>query len=279
MSQRAGTFGRLLGMLALALTAGAASSQEPTGPPPPAGRGDSGALPGLELLPEIGRIGAQVGFSAGPAWHPFAAGRGWQGTGFIDLPLAQGFGGRLSYEIFVSLGSSTGAPFTLTDSVAFVANLAAGASPADALAGPPRAPFPVRRSVRTKLRVLTVAPFALKHTFTGLDRARLRPYVTAGVDAVVIITKQVPERDESLVFTGTAPFDAELIAGLIGQAPELTAQGLPTGQGNLEFGFHAGAGFELRVTRGLSLNADYRLTRIGDGARLHTAAGALGFHW
>lgn len=279
MGQRVGMLGSVVGTLMLGLAAASSSAQEPAGPPPPSGRGASGARPGLELLPELGRIGAEVGFGLGSAWHPFEGGRGWQGSGFIDLPLAQGFGGRLSYEILVSVGSSTSAPFTLTDSIAFVANLAAGFSAADALAGPPRAPFPVRRAVRTKLRVLTVSPFALKHTFTGLDRAHLRPYVSAGVDAVVVISKQVPERDESLVFSGSAPFDAELIAGLVGQAPELTAQGLPAGQGNVEAGFHAGAGCEVRVTRGLSLNVDYRFTRIGAGERLHAVAGAVGFHW
>ncbi len=160
-----------------------------------------------------------------------------------------------------------------------VANLAAGAPLAAALAGPPAAPFPVRREVRTKLKVLQVSPFALTHTFTGLDRARLRPYVTAGLDAVVVITTQDPLRDESLLFTGQAPFDAELIGGLIGQAPELTDQGLPTGQGNMEFGFHAGAGLELRVSRGISINADYRYSQWGQSARQNAVAAGVGFHW
>ena len=60
------------------------------------------------------------------------------------------------------------------------------------LAGTPDAPFPVRRQVRTRLRVLDVSPFALKYTITALDRARLRPYVAAGADIVVVITKQIP---------------------------------------------------------------------------------------
>lgn len=256
-----------------------AAAQEPTGPPPAPGVREPGAGPGLELLPGIGRIGAQVGLLVGTAWNPYDAGHGLQGAGYIRLPLAAGAGGRLSYEVRISLGESEGRPFFVTDSVAFVANLAAGASPAAALAGPPGAPFPVRREVRTRLRVLQVSPFALTHTFTGLDRAHLRPYVTAGLDAVVIISKQAPLRDESLLFTGQAPFDAELIAGLIGQAPELTDQGLPTGQGNLEFGFHGGAGLELRVSRGLSINADYRYAQWGGSARQNAVAAGVGFHW
>ena len=94
------------------------------------------------------------------------------------------------------------------------------------------------------------------------------------------ITRETPERDESLDFPGTAPFDDPLIGGLVAQAPELTARGQPTGQGNIEIGLHAGGGLELRVTAGLSLNLDYRLTRIGSGgARLHCLSSALGFHW
>jgi opacity protein-like surface antigen len=267
-----------LAALWLVLGSGA-RAQEPSGPPPAPGPREPGSGPGLELLPEIGRIGAQVGLLAGTAWNPYDAGRGLQGAGYIRLPLAAGAGGRLSYEVRISLGESEGRPFFVTDSVAFVANLAAGASPAAALAGPPAAPFPVRREVRTRLKVLQVSPFALTHTFTGLDRAHLRPYLTAGLDAVVIISKQGPLRDESLVFTGQAPFDAELIAGLIGQAPELTAQGLPTGQGNIEFGFHAGAGLELRVSRGISINGDYRYSQWGDAARQSALAAGVGFHW
>ncbi len=282
---RQGAFGRgrLGAALALGLLlAGVVEGQDagaPSGPPPPAGRGTGGGVPGLELLPEIGRIGAQVGLHVSRAAHPFEAGEGWQAAGFIDLPLAQGFGGRLSYRVSVSLGSSTGDPFTLTNPVALVANLSTGASLADALAGPPRAPFPVRTSVRTHLRVLSVSPFALKHTFTGLDRARLRPYLTAGLDAVVVISKQRPERDQSLIFTGTSPFDDDLIAGLVSQSPELNAQGLPTGQGNIEFGWHAGGGVELRLSRGLSLNLEYQFTRLGGGENLHAAGGGVGLHW
>lgn len=280
MGQRAGRVGRVAGVAwVLVLAAFSMAAQEPEGPPPPSRSGASGAQPGLELLPELGRVGAQVGLSLGSAWFPFDAGRGWQGSGFIDLPLAQGFGGRLSYEIFVGLGSSTGPPFVVTDAVALVANLAAGYGAADALAGPPRAPFPVRRLVRTRLRVLQVSPFALKHTFTGLDRAHLRPYLAAGVDAVVVISKQLPERDESLEFSGSAPFDDALIGGLIAQAPELAARGLPTGQGNVEVGFHAGGGLELRLSRGLSLDLDYRFTRLGGGHNLHAAGAGLGIHW
>lgn len=262
-------------MLALGL-ANVSQAQEPSGPPPASGTRAPGSEV-LELLPEIGKIGAQVGFLFGTAQQPYSSGSGFQGTGFIQLPLARGAGGRLSYEILIGLSEGTGEPFVVTNAVAYVANLAAGFSAADAFAGPPRAPFPVQQPVRTKLRVLQVAPFALKHTFTASQR--VRPYISAGLDVIVVISKQIPEGDRSLAFTGTAPFDADLIAGLISQAPELTAQGLPTGQGNLEFGFHGSAGLELRVSRGLSLNADYRYSQWGGSHRQHALGGGLGFHW
>jgi opacity protein-like surface antigen len=100
------------------------------------------------------------------------------------------------------------------------------------------------------------------------------------VDVVVVITSQTPERDESLLFAGQPPFDDPLLAGLVAQAPELTERGYPTGQGDLRFGGHAGAGLELRLSRSLSLNADYRFTTLGGrNGRLHAVTSTLGVHW
>jgi hypothetical protein len=256
------------------------SGQEPASPPPgPGARRDAGG-PVHELLPDLGRIGAQVGLGAGPSWNPYEIGRGVQGAGYVDLPLLRVPGGRLSYQILVALSGATSAPFTLTDPVAYVANLAAGALPADALAGPPRAPFPVRRLVRTRLRLLEVSPFALKYTLTGLDAVRLRPYLLAGLDAVVVITRQTPERDESLLFTGSSPFDAPLIGGLVAEAPELLARHTPTGQGDIQLGFHAAGGLEVRLSGAVSMNLEYRHTRMeGGGGALHALGTSVGFHW
>ncbi len=248
-------------------------------PPPSSNRVEAG--PGVhELVPDIGKIGSQVGIFGGGSWNPYQVGSGMTAGGFVELPLARAPGGKLSYQILLSLSSATSAPFAITDPAAYVANLASGADPAAALAGPPLAPFPVRREVTSRLRVLEISPFALKWTITRLDDARLRPYVGAGLDFIVVITRQDPVSDESLIFTGTSPFDDALIGGLIAQAPELTARGYPTGQGNIDWGFHGNAGFELRVSKTLSLNADYRYLGI-DGAKhsLHTASLALGFHW
>jgi opacity protein-like surface antigen len=257
-----------------------ALAQEPVGPPPPSGAQTGSGPDTYELLPDIGRIGAQVTIFAGGSWNPYEVGRGIDVGGAIDLPLARTRSGKLSYSISLALSLAETDPFRVTSAVALVANLAAGASLDDALAGPPRAPFPVVREVRTRLRLLHLSPFSLKYTFTGLDRTRLRPWVGAGLDFVVTITQEVPERDESLLFSGTAPFDAPLIAGLIAQAPELAERGSPTGQGNIEVGGHVAAGLELRVTSGLSLNLEYRFTLSeGRNAQLQTATAGVGFHW
>lgn len=259
---------------------GGASGQDPQGPPPPTSNRVEAGSGVHELLPDLGRIGAEVGVFGGYSSNPYGVGRGYDLGGFIDLPLRRVPGGKLSYRILIALSHGVSDPFTITDPVAYVANLASGADRESALLGPPRAPFPVRRDVVTRLRVLEVSPFALKYTILRLDEARLRPYLAAGLDFAVVISRQDPVADESREFTGTAPFDDPLIGGLVAQAPELTALGLPTGQGHVAPGFHAEAGIEVRVSRGVSFNAEYRLLGIdGTKARLHSVTGAVGFHW
>ncbi len=267
--------------LACMLIAVPAPGQEPpvATPPPSSNRVEAGA--GVrELLPDLGKIGSEVGILGGTSWNPYQVGRGSAAGGFVDLPLTRAPGGKLSYQILLSLSSATSAPFSITDRVAYVANLAAGADPVAALAGPPSAPFPVIREVTSRLRVLQISPFGLKWTITRLDAARVRPYFVAGLDFIVVITRQDPLRDESLIFAGSSPFDDPLIGGLVAQAPELAARGYPTGQGNIDWGFHCGAGLEFRLSKTLSLNADYRYAGI-DGTKhsLHTVSAALGFHW
>lgn len=263
----------------IALTvAGEVRAQEPEGPPPPrSGRSDAG-LDVHELLPDIGRIGSQVGFWGGGSWNPYDTGTGFTVGGFIDLPLGRAPGGKLSYEILLGFSQATSDPFAATNPIAYVANLAAGASPAAALAGPPQAPFPVRRDVTLNLRLLQISPFSVKWTFTGLG-PRFRPFLSVGGDFLVVITRVDPLADESLVFTGTSPFDDPLIGGLVAQSPELAARGVPSGQGNLELGGHASAGFELRLSRAVSLNLEYRFTQVGQDGHLQTAHAALGIHW
>jgi hypothetical protein len=255
-------------------------AQEPTAPPPPPSARTGGGAMAPELLPDLGRIGSEAGILGGASWNPYEVGLGFHLGGFLNVPLVRVAGGKLSYELLVSLSDATSEPFTITDPIAYVANLASGASPAAALAGPPGAPFPVRRRVTTELRLLQVSPFGLRYTIKSLDHVRLRPYFGAGLDVVVVISKQPPVAAESLQFTGTSPFDADLIGGLVAQAPELAQRGLPTGQGNIEVGFHAGGGLEVRVARGLSVNLDYRFTGVGGTTHTQHAVGAaFGLHW
>lgn len=232
--------------VALSTFAGALSAQEPsTPPPPPGGHGQAGTRY-HELLPDIGRIGAQVGAALGPSWNPYDVGTGWQVAAFIDLPLARTRSGRLSYEILLGLSGGDSDAFAITE--------------------PPGASSPGRRQVRTRLRLLDVSPFALKYTLTGLDRLRLRPYVTAGLDVAVI---------------GTEIRDAEPVPdpAASGRAPELDALGLPNGNARLSLGGHAGGGLEIRVSRGLSVNLDYRFARIDGSRTLQAASAVVGFHW
>jgi hypothetical protein len=266
----------LVAAVVTVLAGGAAaplSAQEPSTPPPPAGGSGHEGSRYLELLPEIGRIGAQVGAAAGPAWNPYGVALGWHVSAFIDLPLARNHAGRLSYEILLSLSGGQSGAFTITDPLAYVANLARGASPADALAGPPRAPYVVRRDVRTRLRLLDVSPFALKYTLTGLDRSGLRPYLAAGLDVSLVTTT---ERAQGAA-AGATPADAALATG--GRAPELDARGIPAGEGSLALGGHGAVGVEIRVSRGLSLNLDYRFALVDASRTQSTASAVLGFHW
>lgn len=238
--------------------------------PPPA-PGKPGAADPLELLPAIGRIGAEVGAHFGWSQNPFSLGQGVQGAGFINLPL-KGIGhGVLSYEISIRLAQSTSDPLTITNPIAFIANLAATGRG-------DTGPFPYRRLVRSKGSILLIEPVSFKYAFGSLGR--FRPYLVAGGGAGIVVTREVPEADESRIFNGTAPFDADLIAGLVAQSPELTALGRPTGQGNIEIAGHAGAGFEYRVSPGFSLQADYRYTRLsGRNSSMQIASAGLGIHF
>lgn len=244
-------------------------AQEPVTPPPSPGA--PGPVEPLELLPAIGRIGAAVGVHGGWSKNPYSLGAGSQGVGFINLPLKKLGAGVLSYELTVRFARSTSDPITITNAVAFIANLAATGRGETG-------PFPYRRAVRSVGSIFLVEPVGFKYAIHSLGR--FRPYVVAGAGVGVVITKEVPEVDSSLLFTGTAPFDADLIAGLVAQAKELEALGRPTGQGNLEIAGHAGAGFEYRVSPGLSLQADYRFTKLsGRNASMQIASAGFGIHF
>ena len=126
-----------------------------------------------ELIPEVGKIGAEVGVLLTAASNPFELNRGRFYGGYIDLPLVDRpawLHGKISYEILVGLSRSQ-TRVTTTSNVAQVVNLAAltALQPSgglqnisDALSGTGSAPFPVTTSNQLNLRLLQVAPFSLK---------------------------------------------------------------------------------------------------------------------
>jgi hypothetical protein len=264
-----------------------------------------------ELVPEIGKIGAEVGLLISGSASPFRLNRGSFQGGFIDLPLVDKpdwLHGKISYEILVGMTQSR-STFNTTSNVAQVANLTVlnALNPTGglqnvtaALTGTGAAPFPVTNSTETRLRVLQVVPFSLKYTSSVLDRWRIRPYGVLGLGIFVTIHNQNPARgtpatfgvrpDAQLppdildfvkqTFGGQAPFGGPLVAGQISQSPELEQRGLPGGHGNLDIGLHSGYGFEYRVMRSLSLGFDGRWNKIaGSNGGFGTWGTRIGIHF
>jgi opacity protein-like surface antigen len=116
-----------------------------------------------------------------------------------------------------------------------------------------------------RLRLLDVSPFALKYTFTRFDGVRLRPYLTAGVD-VTLAVMDFPGRPFPDFDIRDAP-------------PSGFGRTTSASDTTLGLGAHAGGGVELRVSRGFSLNLDYRYTRAEADQSLHSATAVFGFHW
>ena len=301
---------RVEGMLA---KLGAAPAPEPLVPPAaasaPAPPARAFEMP-PELIPQIGKIGAEVGILASASSSPFQLNAGKMLAGFIDLPLFEPrwMHGKIAYEISVGMSQSQ-TTFPVTSNVAQVANLSVlnALNPTGglqnvtaALTGTGPAPFPVKVSAVTRLRLLQVVPFAFKYTSTAFDRWRLRPYGLVGFGTYVTIHDQIPARgnppsfgvraDATLppdvlaaiqaTFGGQAPFGGPLVAGQISQSPELEARGLPGGHGNLDFGVHTGGGLEFRISRGFSLGFDARYNKIaGTNGGFGTVGSRLGFHF
>jgi hypothetical protein len=217
-------------------------------------------------------------------------------------------GGKLAYEISVGMSQSN-TTFTTTSNVAQVANLAVlnALNPngglgnvVAAVSGTGSAPFPVTTSTRTRLHLLQVVPFSFKYTSTAFDRWRIRPYALLGFGTYVTIHVQDSSKgnpatygvrqDANLppevagavnqLFNGQSPFGSPLVAGQIGQAKELEARGLPSGHGNLDFGYQAGWGLEYRLNRLFSIGYDNRINRIAGAPGFLTTSGTrLGFHF
>lgn len=264
-----------------------------------------------ELVPEIGKIGAEVGVFLSGSSSPYKLNDGNFTGGYIDLPLfdrPSWLHGKISYEIVVGMTQSK-TTFNTTSNVAQVANLTVlntvyptgGLNNLQAaVTGTGPAPFPVTTSTQTKLSLLQVIPFALKYTPSFLERYRLRPYAVAGFGPYVTIHVQNPaggnpasygvRQDSTLppailaavnaLYGGQAPFGGPLVAGQISQSPELEARGLPGGHGNIVLGYQAGGGLSFRLTRSLSLGFDARYNRMsGTYGSFVTFGSRIGFHF
>jgi len=272
--------------------------------PVPSSKKEHGEVYPPELIPEIGKIGAQVGFVLSGSANPFHLNNGQDAAGFIDLPMFEpkAIHGKIGYEIRIGL-SQAKTKFQTTSNVAQVANLAVltalnGSNAAqnlfDSVTGSGAAPFTVTSLTETRSKLLQVIPFSLKYTTNALDRFRLRPYAVLGFGTYVTIHSQSPStsgvRTNATLppdvlaltkqeYSGTAPFGGLLVAGQLSQSRELIARSLPLGAGNIDFGIHTGGGVEFRMNRSLLLGFDGRYNRLSGGQTLGTFGTRLGFHF
>jgi opacity protein-like surface antigen len=273
-------------------------SPSPSPAPPPASQGYTAPR---ELLPDIGHIGAELGFFVGGATNPYKDNTGFASGGYIDLPWKRVPGGKLSYEIMIGLQRSVTTQQTTSGVNALVntalnnylveANLEALPSVTDYLTGP----LPITSVVQERSKVLTVAPFELKYTVTKLGR--FRPYVVAGLGAYVWIGSDnntqtfnantalgslasLPVGTSTLGATLNAILQGSQIGGLAPTSPQLAARGVPHGQGNVLFGGQIGGGAEIRITPKLSMGFDVRHNQVeGKDAGFNTFAFNQGLHW
>lgn len=211
------------------------------------------AQPGTprEILPDLGQIGAQVAFVVGVSTNPFKADTGLNTGGYIDLPIVKVGGGKLSYQIGVTNHTAT-TNVRITSPLSAVGDLLG----ADGLGKT------VTSQVLSSLKdmpavedmdIVAVTPFGLKYSVMALDHARLRPYVVGGFGVYVTITEQNPH------LTVDSRLASTFIGGIAPQAAELTARGIPEGQGDIRFGGNVGGGIEVRVASRASVGAEYRL--------------------
>ncbi len=268
-------------------------------PPAPAPAVATNAVP-RELLPDIGHIGAEVGLFMGGATNPFKNDKGFSTGGFIDLPMKNFRGGKLSYEIMIGLQRSQTQQVT-TSGVNVLANaivnsyLGNTAGNATSLTTYLAGPLPITSAVQENAKVLTVAPALLKYSFTGMGR--FRPYIVGGLGMYVWIGSD----DNTASFNANTALGSlanasvagttlgnilnsllqgSQIGGLAPGAPQLSARGVPQGQGNILFGGQYGGGFEIRVTPKYSLGFDVRRNQLeGSNSSFTTFSFKQGLHW
>jgi hypothetical protein len=254
-----------------------------------------------ELLPSLGKIGATVSFAAGLNTGAFSLDNGSYFGGAVELPLALVPGGRLDYEIGISLAQASRS-LPVTSNVAQLANLsvlntlfpAGGVNNIQAaLTGTGAAPFPVSANANWKAQILQLTPFVLKYDTTRLDRYRIRPYGVVGLGTYVTVSSQnvagsglnagstLSPANLALLSSllGGSPFAGSMIAGQISPAAQLAQRKLPAGQGGVDLGVHFGGGVEWRITDLTSFAVDARFNRVPDGLAYHTYAARWGLHF
>lgn len=235
-----------------------------------AAQGSSGTP--RELLPDLGHIGAQVSALVGGASSPFEADGGWLLGGLIDLPVANVPGGKLSYEIAIT-NQRASTDVIITSPLSAVGDLLA----ADGLGGTltSRVLASLKAMPATEqMDVMAVAPFGLKYTFTSLDHKRIRPYLVGAVSVYVTITEQNPH------LTVDPRLGSAFIGGISPEAIELTARGVPEGQGDVRFGGNVGGGFEVRVAGRASIGVEARIHKMeGKNGQFATWLAKTGIHF
>ena len=241
-----------------------------------------------ELLPDIGQIGAEVNLFVGGAQNPYKSRRGFFAGGSIDLPLRRVPGGKLSYEILVTLQKSK-TNIQVTSPVFALVNSALNRE----LGNPPSVnnlfnPLPITNPAEERSTILTVVPASLKYTVMAFDRYRFRPYVVAGLGTYVSLSTQNLKTFDASRYVAIPSVAAllnrllqgPLIGGLAPAAPELRDRGIGQGQGDLRFGVNFGAGFEIRVAPKMSFGIDYRVNKIaGRNSTYQTLAFKQAFHF
>ncbi|MDO8793577.1 MAG: hypothetical protein Q7J25_03055 [Vicinamibacterales bacterium] len=226
-----------------------------------------------ELLPDLGQIGAEVSLVFGLSTNPFAADRGMTAGGYIDLPVFRVPGGKLSYQIGIVNHTAT-TDVRITSPLSAVGDLLA----ADGLGGTltSRVLSSLKdMPAKEDMDVVAVLPFGMKYTVMTLDHLRVRPYLVAASGVYVTITEQNPHLTVDPRLAGT------FIGGIAPQAVELTARGIPEGQGDVRFGMNAGGGIEVRLTSRGSLGVECRFHRLdaSTNSTFSTFVGKLAFHF
>ena len=225
-----------------------------------------------ELLPELGQIGAEVALLGGVATSPFKADRGTLIGAVIDLPIAKAGSGKLSYEIAIT-NQRANTDVRITSPLSAVGDLLAADGLGNTLTSKTLSSLK-NLPAKENFDVLAVLPFGLKYTILSLDHARVRPYVVGSMGVYVTISKQDPS------VTADARLAGAFIGGISPESPELTARGMPSGQGDIRLGGNIGGGLEVRAARRASIGVEYRFHAMqGANAQFSTVVGKLGLHF